>query len=70
MAMTMGIAEAKNNLSRVASEVERTGTPVTILRNNKTCAAIVPMEMLIERDPVSAAVDFMDEYADVFRKLA
>ena len=66
MAMTMGIAEAKNNLSRVASEVE----PVTILRNNKPCAAIVPMEMLIERDPVSAAVDFMDEYADVFRKLA
>ncbi|MEC4273662.1 type II toxin-antitoxin system Phd/YefM family antitoxin [Adlercreutzia sp. R25] len=70
MTTTMGMAEAKNNFSKVMAQVQTTGRPVTILKNNKPCAAIVPMDMLVEKDPVSAAVDFMDEYADVFEKLS
>ena len=34
-ALTMGLAEAKNNFSRVTAEVNRTGKPVTILKNNR-----------------------------------
>ena len=33
--LTMGLAEAKNNFSRVTAEVNRTGKPVTILKNNR-----------------------------------
>lgn len=70
MITTMGIAEAKDNFSKVMTQVQTTGRPVTILKNNKPCGAIVPIEMLAASDPLSAAVDFMDEYSDVFEKLA
>ena len=66
MAVTIGLAEAKANFSRVTAEVNRTGTPVTVLRNNKPWVVIVP----VERDAVDVAVDFMDEYAQVFEELA
>ena len=66
MAVTIGLAEAKANFSRVTAEVNRTGTPVTVLRNNKPWVVIAP----VERDAVDVAVDFMDEYAQVFEKLA
>ena len=52
--LTMGFAEAKNNFSRVTAEVNRTGKPVTILKNNRPWVVI----------------DFMDAYADVFEELA
>lgn len=35
MAITMGLAEAKNNFSRVTAEVNRTGRPVTVMKNNR-----------------------------------
>ena len=34
-ATTSGLAETKNNFSRVTAEVNRTGKPVTVLRNNR-----------------------------------
>jgi prevent-host-death family protein len=34
--------EAKAHLSRLIAEVERTGTPVTICRNNRPVVDIVP----------------------------
>jgi antitoxin Phd len=69
-AITMGLAEVKNNFSKVTAEVNRTGRPVTVLKNNKPWVIIQPATRAAEGDVVDVAVDFMDEYADVFRELA
>ena len=44
--LTMGLAEAKNNFSRVTAEVNRTGKPVTILKNNRPWVVIQPAQHL------------------------
>ena len=67
-ALTMGLAEAKNNFSRVTAGVNRTGRPVTVLKNNKPWVVIQPATA--EKSTVDIAVDFMDEYADDFAELA
>ncbi len=67
-ALTMGLAEAKTNFSKVTSEVNRTGKPVTILKNNKPWVVIQPARATQSR--VDIAIDFMDEYASVFSELA
>lgn len=64
----MGLAEAKNNFSRVTAEVNRTGRSVTILKNNKPWVVIQPARS--SSSATDVAVDFMDEYADVFEELA
>lgn len=69
-ALTMGLAEAKNNFSKVTAEVNRTGRPVTVLKNNKPWVVIQPAAAARDGNAVDVAVDFMDEYADVFRELA
>lgn len=69
-AITMGLAELKNNFSKVTAEVNRTGRPVTVLKNNKPWVVIQPATQAVEGGAVDVAVDFMDEYADVFRELA
>jgi antitoxin Phd len=66
--LTMGLAEAKNNFSRVTAEVNRTGRSVTILKNNKPWVVIQPVQS--STNAVDVAIDFMDEYADVFEELA
>ena len=50
----------------VPVEVNRTGTPVTVLRNNKPWVVIAPVEC----DAVDVTVDFIDEYVQVFEELA
>lgn len=70
MAITMGLAEAKNNFSKVTAEVNRTGRPVTMLKNNKPWVVISSAPQGASSDAVDVAVDFMDEYADVFQELA
>lgn len=72
MAITMGLAEAKNNFSRVTAEVNRTGRPVTVMKNNRPWVTINPAatQSGADRDAVDVAIDFMDEYADVFEELA
>ena len=67
-ALTMGLAEVKNNFSRVTAEVNRTGRPVTVLKNNKPWVIIQPVRN--SQSSLDVAVDFMDEYSDVFEKLA
>ena len=67
-ALTMGLAEAKNNFSRVTAEVNRTGRSVTILKNNTPWVVIQPARS--SSSATDVAVDFMDEYADVFEELA
>lgn len=66
--LTMGLAEAKNNFSRVTAEVNRTGRSVTILKNNKPWVVSQPAQRI--GNATDVAVDFMDEYADVFEELA
>lgn len=67
-ALTMGLAEAKTNFSRLTAEINRTGKPVTVLKNNKPWVVIQPAAT--DASVVGVAVDFMDEYADVFEELA
>lgn len=69
-ATTIGLAEAKNNFSRVTAEVNRTGKPVTMLRNNRPWVTISPAAGIAKPDMVAVAVDFMDEYANVFDELS
>lgn len=74
MALTIGLAEAKNNFSKLTSEVNRSGRSVTILKNNKPWVVISPATNKTiaesQNEMVDIAVDFMDEYADVFQELA
>ena len=59
--LTLGLAEAKNNFSKVASEVHRSGRSVTVLKNNKPWVLISPVQSSGENESsVSVAVDFMD----------
>ena len=67
-ALTLGLAEAKNNFSKVTAEVNRTGRPVTVLKNNKPWVVIQPASAA--SSIVDVAVDFMDEYSSVFSELA
>ena len=67
-AITMGLAEAKNSFSRVTAEVNRTGRPVTVLKNNKPWVVIQPADASGALEDV--AVDFMSAYGDVFEELA
>ena len=67
-ALTMGLAEAKNNFSRVTAEVNKTGKPLTIMKNNRPWVVIQPAQGV--REVSDVAVDFMDEYADVLQELA
>ena len=69
-ATTIGLAEAKNNFSRVTAEVNRTGKPVSVLRDNRPWVTITPAAGIAKPDMVTVAVDFMDEYADVFDGLS
>ena len=69
-ATTNGLAETKNNFSRVTAEVNRTGKPVTVLRNNRLWVTISPAAGIAKPDMVAVAVDLMDEYADVFDGLS
>ena len=42
---TIGLAEAKKNFSKLTAEVNRTGKPVTVLKNNKPWVVIYPVSM-------------------------
>ena len=66
--LTIGLGDAKNNFSRVTAEANRTGKPVTILKNNRPWVVIQPAQQA--ESAVDVAVDFMDAYADVFEELA
>ena len=70
IATTIGLAEAKNNSSRVTAEINRTGKPVTVPRNNRPWVTISPAAGITKPDMVAVAVDFMDEYVDVFDGLS
>lgn len=48
--------------------MSRTGKPVTVLKNNEPWVIIQPAKA--EASAIDAAIDFMDEYADVFEELA
>ena len=47
-AITMGLAEVKNNFSKVTAEVNRTGRPVTVLKNNRPWVVIQPATQAAE----------------------
>lgn len=70
--LTIGLAEAKNNFSRLTAQVNETGRPVTVMKNNRPWVVISPArnEQTRQETAVDIAVDFMDEYADVFAELA
>ena len=67
-ALTIDLAEVEADFSRVAAEASRTGNPATVLKNNEPWVITQPAKA--EASAVDVAVDFMDEYADVFEELA
>ncbi|MBP3222415.1 MAG: type II toxin-antitoxin system Phd/YefM family antitoxin [Actinomycetaceae bacterium] len=70
--LTIGLADAKNNFSRLTTQVNDMGKPVTVLKNNRPWVVISPAEGTKNstEEIVDIAVDLMDEYAEVFKKLA
>lgn len=48
---TIGMADAKTNFSRITANINKTGIPVTVFKNNKPWVEIRP---LAERDDFSA----------------
>ena len=64
----MDLAEVENNFSKVTTEVNKSGRSVTVLKNNRPRVVIQPASAA--RDAVDVAVNFMDEYTDVFEELA
>ncbi|MBF4803725.1 type II toxin-antitoxin system prevent-host-death family antitoxin [Lancefieldella rimae] len=65
---TMDLAEVENNFSKVTTEVNKSGRSVTVLKNNRPWVVIQPASAA--RNAVDVAVNFMDEYTDVFEELA
>ena len=66
--LTMDLAEVENNFSKVTAEVNKSGRSVIVLKNNRPWVVIQPASAA--RNAVDAAVNFMDEYTDVFEELA
>ena len=66
--LAIGRAKAKNNLSRVAAEVNRMGKFVMVLKDNGAWEVIQSAQP--SESAVDVAVDFMDAYAYVFEELA
>ena len=56
---TIGLAEAKKNFSKLTAEVNRTGKPVTVLKNNKPWVVVMPAAALAEESE-DIAVDLLD----------
>lgn len=56
MVKTIGLAEAKARFSEVTTEVNRTGKPVTVLKNNRPWVAICPIDPTDE----NLAVDLLN----------
>lgn len=70
--LTIGLAEAKNNFSRLTAHINETGQAVTVMKNNRPWVVITPAHDAATRHnkALDVAVDFMEEYADVFTELA
>ncbi len=66
--LTMDLAEVENNFSKVTAEVNKSGRSVIVLKNNRPWVVIQPASAA--RNAVDVAVDFMDEYVNVFEDLA
>ena len=66
--LTMDLAEVENNFSKVTAEVNKSGRSVIVLKNNRPWVVIQPASAA--RKAVDVAVDFMDEYVNVFEDLA
>ena len=56
---TIGLAEAKKNFSKLTAEINRTGKPVTVMKNNKPWVIIQPAGAPSSHEE-DIAVDFLD----------
>lgn len=54
---TIGLAEAKNSFSKITAEVNRTGKPVTVMKNNKPWVVIQPASAFSKED---IAIDLLE----------
>ena len=59
---TIGLAEAKKNFSKLTAEINRTGKPVTVMKNNKPWVIIQPASANTTADE-NVAMDFLDSVA-------
>ena len=56
---TIGLAEAKKNFSKITAQVNKTGKPVTVLKNNKPWVVILPASGLGNNEE-DVAVDLLE----------
>ena len=68
----IALKEIEGNFAYIADEVNRTGLPVTVLKDNRPWVIAGPVvpSGTTERGAVDTALDFMNEYADVFERHA
>lgn len=57
---TVGLAEAKNNFSKITAEINRTKKPVTVFKNNKPWVIIQPAAEGIEAESNDIAQDILE----------
>lgn len=57
--LTVGMSDAKANFSKLTAEVNRTGRPVTVFKNNKPWVEIRPLAA--EEDVPSDTCEAMNE---------
>lgn len=59
--LTVGMADAKTNFSRITANVNATGIPVTVFRNNKPWVEIRPLatnpDTSLPKDTLSAIAE-------------
>ena len=69
---TIVLEETESSFAYIADEVNRTGLPATVLKDNRPWVIVSPVvpSGITERGAVDTALDSMNEYADVFEKLA
>lgn len=63
--LTVGMAEAKTNFSRITANVNATGIPVTVFRNNKPWVEIRPLASDVGASLPKETLEALDEANDM-----
>lgn len=68
---TVGLTEAMRYFSQLASEANRAGQNLAVMKGSQPRIVIQPVSLgLRDQELLDVAVDFIDEYSDVFEELA
>lgn len=63
--LTVGMADAKTNFSRITANVNATGIPVTVFKNNKPWVEICPLASSQEQHIPKETLEAMREMDEI-----